>query len=68
MKQQKRLTLFALAAALVTVAAIHHPSANIRIFTHDRADPAPHRMLAAVDLGIAAVSILITWTGSEIGT
>ena len=68
MTRQRRFTLFAVAAALVAVAAAHHPSANIRILTHDRSDPAPHRMLAAVDLGIAAVSILITWTGSEIGT
>jgi hypothetical protein len=49
-------------AALLLVLAIRHPSADIRILTHDASDRAPHRVQAAVDLGLVAVSVLITWT------
>ncbi len=52
----------ALAAAALLIMAARHPSADIRILTHDKADPAPHRFLAAVDLGLVAVSLLVTWT------
>lgn len=52
------------AAALVAVAilAARHPTADIRIFTHDIGDPSPHRMQAAVDLGLIGVSFAYTWT------
>jgi hypothetical protein len=45
-------------AALV----VHHPTADIRVITHDTSDPSPHRMQAAVDLGLVGVSVLYTWT------
>ena len=48
--------------ALLLVLAARHPSADIRILTHDESDRAPHRIQAAVDLGLVAVSVLITWT------
>jgi hypothetical protein len=48
--------------ALLTVTAVRHPTADIRVFTHDAADPAPHRMQAAVDLGLVGFSVLYTWT------
>lgn len=48
-------------AALAIVAA-RHPSPNIRLITHDIGDPSPHRMQAAIDLGLVGVSILYTWT------
>ena len=47
--------------ALLCVTA-RHPTANISVLTHDAADPAPHRMQAAVDLGLVGVSVLYTWT------
>lgn len=52
------------AAALVAVAilAARHPTADIRIVTHDIGDPSPHRMQAAVDLGLIGVSFAYTWT------
>ena len=59
--RNRRYGLVLAAAALLIVAA-RHPSADIRILTHDRTDPAPHRFLAAVDLGLVAVSLLVTWT------
>jgi hypothetical protein len=30
--------------------------------THDIGDPQPHRVQAALDLGLVGVSILYTWT------
>lgn len=59
--RNRRLGLGIAAAALLIMAA-RHPSADIRILTHDRADPAPHRIQAAVDLGVLAISVLVTWT------
>jgi hypothetical protein len=51
------LGLLVLAAMLV-----RHPTADIRIITHDIADPAPRKIEAAVDMGVFAVSLLVTWT------
>ncbi|WP_260599769.1 hypothetical protein [Sphingomonas endolithica] len=53
---------FCIAIALMLLVAVRHPSADIRILTHDSADRAPARVQAAVDLGIVAVSVLVTWT------
>jgi len=54
-----------MAIALLIMAA-RHPSADLRILTHDRSDSAPHSFQAAVDLGLVAVSVLITWTGKRL--
>lgn len=48
--------------ALLLVLAVRHPSADIRILTHDAADRKPARVQAALDLGVIAVSVLVTWT------
>ena len=47
--------------ALIALVA-KHPTADIRLLTHDRADPAPHVMKVAADLGVIGVSVLYTWT------
>ncbi len=59
--RNRRIGLAA-AALLLVMLAVRHPSADINILTHDRADTAPHRIQAAVDLGLIGVSILYTWT------
>lgn len=59
--RERRLGL-AIAAATLLLLAVRHPSADIRILTHDSADHAPARMQAALDLGFVAVSVLVTWT------
>lgn len=59
--RNRRIALFG-ALALVMVAATRHPSADLRILLHDPSDLAPHRVQAAIDLGVMAVSVLITWT------
>lgn len=55
-----------MAVALLIVAAIRQPSADIRILTHDAGDSAPHKVMAALDLGILAVHVLVTWTARPV--
>ena len=51
-----------IAAAALLVMAVRHPSAEINILTADATDRAPHQVKAAVDLGLVAFRLLITWT------
>ncbi|WP_404367552.1 hypothetical protein AB5I39_13025 [Sphingomonas sp. MMS24-J45] len=53
-------------AALALIAVARHPSADIQILTHDSTDRTPHRVKAAIDLGLVGVSVLITWTGEHL--
>lgn len=53
-------------AAALALLAVNHPSADIRILTHDAGDPVPRQVKAAVDLGLMAVSVLVTWTGQRL--
>jgi len=64
--RDRRLYVAATALALVCLAA-RHPTADIRVITHDAGDPSPHRMQAAVDLGLVGVSVLYTWTVGNLG-
>jgi hypothetical protein len=45
---------------------LQQPTAEFEFLTHDSRDSAPHRVSAVVDLGLMAVSVLITWTGRRI--
>ena len=66
--RDRKLVIAASAALLAVLAvAAPHPSAKIEILTHDTADTTPHRVKAAVDLGIVAISVLVTWTAKRIG-
>ncbi|KQS04024.1 hypothetical protein ASG11_06980 [Sphingomonas sp. Leaf357] len=60
--RHRRITGLILAAALLVVLAVRHPSADIRILTHDSGDRSPARVQAAIDLGVVAISVLVTWT------
>lgn len=60
--QRRRSIVVALAALFALVVVARHPTADIEILTHDSTDPAPHRVQAAVDLGVVAVRFLLTWT------
>lgn len=59
---RNRKAVAAVAALTFVVLAARHPTADIRLITHDATDPSPHRMQAAIDLGLVGVSILYTWT------
>ena len=63
---RNRRPVLAVAAVLLAFVALRHPTADIRLITHDRADPAPHRMQAAVDFGLVGVSVLYTWTVGQL--
>ena len=59
--RDRRVVLAVAGLALVTLAA-RHPTADVRLITHEASDPAPHRIQAAVDFGLVGVSVLYTWT------
>jgi hypothetical protein len=63
---QRRRTILIAAAMLALLAVARHPTADIEILTHQANDPAPHRVQAAVDLGIVAVNFLLTWTAGRV--
>ena len=67
MRQRRRIILI-LTAMLVMVAIARHPTADIEILTHQVGDPAPHRVQAAVDLGVVAVRFLLTWTAGRVAS
>lgn len=60
MTERRKLAIAAL--AVFGLIAVRHPSPNISVLTHDIGDPRPHRVQAALDLGLVGVSILYTWT------
>lgn len=64
---RNRRAAMVLALVLIATLATRHPSADLRIQLHDPRDLAPHQVQAALDLGIMAVSILITWTPNRLG-
>ena len=57
-----RSKVLAGAAIAVAILATTHPDANFRLLTHDIGDPTPHRIQAAMDLGVVGVSFVYTWT------
>lgn len=63
MRESKRIVLLA-AVALLALAGIasHPPRADIRILAHAAGDRAPQQMHAALDMGVFAVSVLVTWS------
>lgn len=62
---KRRIALASGGAALLALVAMPHPSADIRIITHDVTDTAPRKFQAAVNLGVMAVSVLYTWTSKR---
>jgi hypothetical protein len=50
---------------LIAVSA-GHPTADIRVMTHELSDPAPRQVQAAVDLGLVGVKLLYTWTSGQL--
>ena len=62
-----RRIIVALCACCALVAFARHPTADIRILTHDSTDRMPHQVRAALDLGLIGVSVLYTWTARPLG-
>lgn len=64
--RRRRNIVLGVAALLALVAVARHPTANLEILTHQASDPAPHRIQAAVDLGVVAINFLLTWTSGRL--
>lgn len=60
--RKRRIALAAIAAIVLIALAVRHPSADITILTHQSDDLAPARLQAAIDTGLFAVSLLVTWS------
>ncbi len=60
MTQRRKLAIAAF--AVLAIVTLRHPTPDIRLLTHDIGDPRPHRVQAAIDLGLVGVSVLYTWT------
>ncbi|MGK6318128.1 hypothetical protein [Sphingomonas sp. DT-204] len=63
---RNRRAAFVVVAALLLVAAVRHPTVDIRILTHDATDLAPRQVRAAVDTGVVAINLLVTWSGEHL--
>jgi hypothetical protein len=61
---KRKGTILIAAAAVLGLIALASPDhrANIQILTHRPGDLAPQRAQAVVDLGLASVSVLVTWS------
>jgi|GEM_PF-500535 len=57
-----RIVVAGLAALALFALVSPHNRADIRILTHDKSDLSPHKLQAAIDVGIVAISVLVTWT------
>jgi uncharacterized membrane protein len=58
----RKRALLAIAGACTLVTVARPISADIRVLTHDASDLAPHRVQTALNLGVLAVNVLVTWT------
>ena len=66
MRRENKRALALMAGVALLALAAKHPTADIRLVTHDRTDPSPRVVEAAVDLGVIGVSVLYTWTVSSL--
>jgi hypothetical protein len=62
MTRERRMVVAIVAGVALLSVAVRHPTADIRLITHEPSDPSPRRMEAAIDFGLAGVSVLYTWT------
>jgi hypothetical protein len=60
--ERRRIGLALAIGVLLLTGAVTRPHANLELQMQDAADRAPHRMQAAVDLGVMAISVTVTWT------
>ena len=63
--RNRRMIVAAAALGLLALSA-RHPTADFQLLTHEAGDPAPHRMQAALDLGLVGVKLLYTWTSHQL--
>ncbi|WP_431471007.1 hypothetical protein [Sphingosinithalassobacter sp. LHW66-3] len=66
MRSRRRIVLTVMGLLLVAGLAMKPPSADIRILAHSADDSAPSRMQAGVNIGLLAVSLLVTWSSKRL--
>ena len=62
MAKRNRIVLALGVAALLLLSLAPDLRADIRVAMQRQGDVAPQRVEAAVDLGVVAVSVLVTWS------
>lgn len=61
-RQNHKLWLAGGGLAMLLAIATPQPRATVEILTHRPDDAAPARLRAALDLGLVAISVLVTWS------
>jgi hypothetical protein len=61
-ERKRKIAIAAVAALALLTLATRHPHADIEILTHRAGDLSPQKVEAAIDLGVFAVSVLVTWS------
>lgn len=65
--RSRRTVIAVIALLMLGIMAVRHPTADIRVIAHQANDPAPRQVSAAIDLGVMAFSLIITWTAKRLG-
>jgi len=60
--ERRRIGLAFAAVALLAAGAVARPHAHLVLQLEELGDRAPARMQAALDMGVVAISVLVTWT------
>ena len=56
-----------IASGAIALLALARPfSAEVNVLTHDSGDLSPHRVRTAVNLGIVALDVLVTWSDGNL--
>lgn len=61
-ERKRKIAIAGVAALALLGLTAHPPHANIEILTHRAGDLSPQKMQAAIDIGLFAVSVLVTWS------
>jgi hypothetical protein len=60
--RKRKIAMAGVAAIALVALTARHPHADIQILTHQQGDLSPLRLQAAIDTGLFAVSVLVTWS------
>jgi len=63
---RNRMGIAGLGLAGAAMLAWAHPTTRFSLALHDAGDPSPRRVQAAVDTGLGAVSLVVSWTAREL--
>jgi hypothetical protein len=60
--RKRKIAMAGAALLVLTAITVPHPHANIEILAHHQGDLSPQKLQAVVDVGVFAVSVLVTWS------